>query len=253
MDEYRVIINKLKKTVDAARQEVELAIMFHESWRPAAYDSELHDRIGTSYAAHTFQIIRMSLRRELILCLVRLWDKDRRAVGMTAIAKHLKNPKLFKALVDYRARRLGLRSMFSPGPITEALTPKRDQALELINKYSPGGEAFDVFKKLQELRHKRLAHRQVSNEPAAVTRLEEDDQENESGNSYNWATEHEIEAFYQDNLVIVELLFSLINGVGYDLKSVTDVYRHHAKFFWESARGERTAGHPNYRAPVIND
>jgi hypothetical protein len=77
MDDTQQRIERLKNLVDTARQEIELAVMFHETWRPAAYDTGLHDRIGTSYAAHAFQIIRMSLRRELLLALTRLWDGDR--------------------------------------------------------------------------------------------------------------------------------------------------------------------------------
>jgi hypothetical protein len=29
-----------------------------------------------------------------------------------------------------------------------------------------------------------------------------------------------------------------------------DVYRYHASFFWAAVRGERSEGHPNYRAPL---
>ncbi len=53
----------------------------------------------------------MSLRRELILALTRLWDKDDRAVRISLIAHHLGDKAFFEALVQYRARRLGLRSI----------------------------------------------------------------------------------------------------------------------------------------------
>lgn len=75
-------IERLKSNVDTARQEIELAVMFHETWRPAAYDTSLHTRIGTSYAAHAFQIIRLSLRRELLMALMRVWDTNKQAVRM---------------------------------------------------------------------------------------------------------------------------------------------------------------------------
>jgi hypothetical protein len=50
MDDTHQEIEGLKKIVDSARQEIELAVMFHETWRPAAYDTGLHARIGTSHA-----------------------------------------------------------------------------------------------------------------------------------------------------------------------------------------------------------
>ncbi|OFO61518.1 hypothetical protein HMPREF3024_21075 [Achromobacter xylosoxidans] len=72
MDDIQHDIERMKKMVDLARQEIELAVMFHETWRPAAYDTDLHGRIGESYAGNAFLIIRMSLHRELLLALKRI-------------------------------------------------------------------------------------------------------------------------------------------------------------------------------------
>src|ERR1700712_597616 len=114
MDDTQQEIEGLKNMVDTARQEIELAVMFHETWRPTAYDTGLHARIGTSYAAHAFQIIRLSLRRELLLALTRVWDTNKQAVRMSLIADRLRDKKLFEALIQYRAGRTGLRSRFAP-------------------------------------------------------------------------------------------------------------------------------------------
>ncbi|MBC3475721.1 hypothetical protein [Pseudomonas taiwanensis] len=247
MDDTQQEIERLKNMVDTARQEIELAVMFHETWRPAAYDTGLHDRIGTSYAAHAFQIIRMSLRRELLLALTRLWDSNKQAVRMSLIADRLRDAKFFEALVQYRARRLGLRSTFGPAAVRESLTQNRELILSLINKYSEGGSGSEVLRKLRTLRHERLAHRQLPNALLAVVAAEVPAQLGEDGEGPVWATDDEIEAFYQDNLEIVRLLLSLVQGVAFDLSEATKVYKHHAKFFWASARGERTEGHPDYR------
>lgn len=251
MDDTQQQIERLSSMVDTARQEIELAIMFHETWRPAAYDAELKDRIGTSYAAHAFQIIRMSLRRELLLALTRLWDSNKQAVRMSLIAKHLRDKELFKALVQVRSQRLGLRSRFNPDPVGEALTPKRDMVLSIINKYSEGGPASDVLEKLKTLRHQRLAHRQLPDLPINAAEADAPGQRVGDSDGPVWATDDEIEEFYQDNLEIVRLLLSLVQGVGFDLSQAATVYKHHAKFFWASARGERTEGHPNYRPPTL--
>ena len=252
MDDTQKRIERLERLVDTARQEIQLAVMFHETWRPAAYDSGLHARIGTSYAAHAFQIIRMSLRRELILALTRLWDRDRKAVGMSHIATRLQDPEFFEALVQFRARRLGLRSMFNPDPVRESLTPSRDLIVSLINKYSENGSASQVLQKLRTLRNKRLAHRQLPDAPLAVVGAEAPGQPGEDGEGPVWATDDEIEAFYQDNLEIVGLLLSLVQGIAFDLSQATKVYKHHAKYFWASARGERTEGHPDYHPPPLD-
>lgn len=252
MDDTQQQIERLSRMVDTARQEIELAIMFHETWRPAAYDTELQDRIGTSYAAHSFQIIRMSLRRELLLTLTRLWDSNPQAVRMSWIASRLRDKKFFGALVQVRSRRLGLRSRFNPDPVREALTPKRDMVLSIINKYSEGGSACEVLTKLKTLRHERLAHRQLAGLPINAAEADSPGQRVEDGDGPVWATDDEIEEFYQDNLEIVGLLLSLVQGIGFDLSQAATVYKHHAKFFWASARGERTEGHPNYRPPTLD-
>lgn len=247
MDATQRKIERLKRMVETARQEIELAVMFHETWRPAAYDTDLHDRIGTSYAAHAFQIIRISLRRELLLALARLWDKDSRAVGMRQIASSLRDPKFFEALVQFRARSRGLRSMFNPDPVREALTTNRDLVLDLIDKYDKGGSAYKVWEKMKRLRNERLAHRQLPKAPLAIVGVETSGQPSEEGGGPVWATDDEIEEFYQDNLEIVRLLMSLVEGIAFDLQQAAKVYKSHAKFFWASARGERTEGHPAYR------
>jgi hypothetical protein len=43
-------ITTLQAKVTAAQQEFDLAVAFHEIWKPAAYDKDLHGRLGISYA-----------------------------------------------------------------------------------------------------------------------------------------------------------------------------------------------------------
>lgn len=75
-------IASLRKQVEAAQQEFDMALTFHETWKPAAYDKDLHKRMGDSFATQTFLVVRLALRREMLLALMRLWDKDERNVGM---------------------------------------------------------------------------------------------------------------------------------------------------------------------------
>ncbi|WP_146075503.1 hypothetical protein [Achromobacter xylosoxidans] len=246
MDDIQREIERMQKLVDVIRQEIELAVMFHETWRPSACDTDLHMRIGASYAGHAFLIIRLSLRRELLLALNRVWDTHRKSVRMGLIADRLRSKEFFDALVQYRAQRSHLKSDSAHKAIKTALVLKRDQVLALISKYSEGGNAARVLEKLTKVRHEHLAHRQLPNEPAAI------DRPNPHGvraEAIDLATVDEIEAFYQDNLQLVSLLLSLVQGHAYDLSETAGIYKHHANFFWASARGERTEGHPDFRAP----
>lgn len=226
-------IERMKTALRAAEDEVVMAVMFHETWKPTAYDPGLQERMGQSFATHSFQIVRWSLRREMLLALMRLWDTNPKSIRMTAIAGDLRDEQFFSALVARRAAGMRSSAAGMTDCMRQALEPKRDEVLKLVRKYQDGGCGFGVLKKLQALRHERLAHRQTL--PANAPRSD--------------ATDLEVEYFYADNLELVRLLLSLILATAFDLSEAADVYRHHAKFFWASARGERTQGHPNYRAP----
>jgi hypothetical protein len=95
----------LREKVTAAQQEFDMAVTFHEVWKPAAYDKDLHSRLGNSYATQAFLITRTALRREMLLALIRLWDKDRRAIGMQSIAATLHEKEVIDALALDRVNR----------------------------------------------------------------------------------------------------------------------------------------------------
>ncbi|NYH26249.1 AbiU2 domain-containing protein [Paraburkholderia bryophila] len=229
----------LKEKVEAAEPEAVMAVTFHEVWKPMAYDEDLHKRMGLSYAAHAFFVVRSALRREMLLALMRLWDNDRkgRAIGMESIAKTLSDQQVFTALVVSRAEGTGLSSGFVVDRMRETLDAKSKKAVELISKYAPGGKHRGVLEKLRTLRNEYLAHKQTT--PTNATGAD--------------ASDNEIETFYQDNLEIVQLLLSSVLGRYFDLAEAADVYRHHSKYFWAAARGERTEGHPNYWTPPDAD
>jgi hypothetical protein len=64
--------------------------------------------MGASYATNAFFVLRAALRREMLLALMRLWDKDARAVGMDSIAATLGDKCVIDALAADRAARIGL-------------------------------------------------------------------------------------------------------------------------------------------------
>jgi hypothetical protein len=227
--DYFVVMNindpeimRLRESVAAAREEFDLAVIFHEVWKPAAYDEDLHKRMGVSFATNAFHVVRIALRREMWLALTRLWDKNPKAVKMEFIAKTLSKPHIINALASDRATRLPASEI----EIKRHLKQTANQAIELIGKYSNVGS---TRQKLQTLRNERLAHREI----AAVT-----------GSS---ATDTEVESFYQDMSKLIGLLLSLVMAQHYDPDELAQVYRSHAKLFWTAVRGERTEGHPNFR------
>src|ERR1700759_1325832 len=64
----------------AASEEFNMAIACHEAWKPAAYDAALHERLNQAFTASTFITIRQVLRLEMLLALMRLWDRAVRLI-----------------------------------------------------------------------------------------------------------------------------------------------------------------------------
>lgn len=228
----------LKTLVKAARDEILLVVTFHETWKPTVYDESLIQRMGKSYATHTFLIIRSALRREVLLGLTRLWDKNRQALSMTRIGEMLRDRPLFDALVTQRAAHFS-KDFDTSAAMRAALTPKRDTVLRIVRKYLPDGEGSAVLERLKTLRNQHLAHRQLGDDQDETTAPPAD------------ATDSEIEVFYADTIELVTALLSLVFGEAFDIGTdATGLYKFHGNFFWAAVRGERTEGHPNYRPPM---
>ena len=223
-------IVSLRKSVKAAQEEFDMAVTFHETWKPSAYGADLHLRIGNSFAANTFNVVRLALRREMVLALMRLWDTRRDTVRLEHIAQTLRDGLVIDALAEDRAP-----FPEATGQMKQDLGLRAGEAIALIERYSRGGSHYAVREALQRIRHERLAHRDMTTATAAGAST----------------TDQEIESFYRDNSEIVRLLLSVVNAVAYDPAQTGEVFRRYAAYFWAGVRGERTEGHPNYRARFV--
>jgi hypothetical protein len=255
-----VQVAALRRIVQAAHEEMYQAISYHEAWRPMAYDKALHERMGTSYATNTFEIVRLALRREMLLALMRMWDRDDRAVGMGAVLRALSDPAIVDALVAeveehwlnaqpqllrhpedtaeeaaesarlYKEHRTREAKEWSGKTLDTILA-----ARELILKYEPGGSGHETLKALRQLRNQHLAHRQV--EPSAPTA--------------DKRSEADIEEFFQDMLELSRLLRLGVEHTDYRPEETASIQRRHAELFWRGVRGERTEGHPDYKPSPV--
>ena len=222
-------ITKLKKMVTAAQEEFDMAVTYHEVWKPAAYDKDLHSRMGESYASRAFLVLREALRREMLLALMRLWDKDDRAVRMSKIVAMIRESAVIDALAAERAKQFDW-----PGVVEQVragLQAHADKVIKLTRKYSEGGSRNATLKSLKLLRDEWLAHRQI--EPSTVAGADKFDEA--------------VEEFYQDNAAIIRELLHLANAEAYDPLDAAEVFQRYAGEFWAGVRGERTEGHPHFR------
>jgi AbiU2 len=221
----------LRTAVSAAQQEFDLAVTFHELWKPAAFDKTLHERMGVSYATNAFHVVRLALRRETLLALMRLWDTSAKALRLDEVARTLQDSKVVTAVAEDRASRLGFGDVAQA--VRRDLQTKADEALRIIDQYSRKGSKHSIIESLRTLRHERLAHRKLATAAPSVDHTDDD-----------------IERLYQDMARLVSVLLSLVNGMAYNPQETGTVYARYSKLFWLSVRGERTEGHPKYRQPA---
>jgi hypothetical protein len=205
----------LREQVTAAQQEFDLAVAFHEVWKPATYDRDLHSRLGTSYASQAFLVTRAALRREMLLALTRLWDTNKQAIRMKCVWTTLRDKEVIDALAFDRAKRGGWLEVLDE--MRNDFRKKAAEAVLLLNKYMEGGTHCMVLEKLLALRHERLAHRQLAKATATGAN----------------ATDEEIEEFYQDNSKLIEILLGIANAMAYDPQDTAKVYGFYASHFWK--------------------
>ena len=84
IDDEKIVA--LKDMVTAAQQEFDMAVAFHDIWKSAAYDHDLHSRLGKSYATQAFLVTRTALRREVVLALIRLGHHEEECSHGTHLA-----------------------------------------------------------------------------------------------------------------------------------------------------------------------
>lgn len=205
----------LRERVTAAQQEFDMAVAFHEVWKPATYDMDLHNRLGTSYATQAFLVTRAALRREMLLALTRLWDTNTQSIRMRCVWASLRDEEVLDALAFERAKRGGWLEVLVE--MRNDLRKKAAEAVLLLSKYMEGGTHCAVLAKLTALRNERLAHRQLATATATGAN----------------ATDEEIEEFYQDNSKLIEILLSVVNAMAYDPQDTAKVYGLYASHFWK--------------------
>ncbi|MDO8874893.1 MAG: hypothetical protein Q8M24_01990 [Pseudolabrys sp.] len=214
-------IVKLREHVKAAQDVFDMAITLHEVWKPTTNDAGLHQRLGKSYATQAFNVVRVALRREMVLALMRLWDRDARAIGIPLMTKTLNEGAVMDALVFDLVSRLGISG--AEDEVRRTLTAKVAAIAALVDTYGSAGAKAAALEKLRALRNQCLAHTQVK--ARVFTQAD--------------SIDDVIEVFYQDNAKIVSGLLSVVSAMAYDPLETGEVYSVYAKHFWASVRGER--------------
>src|SRR6202167_540380 len=100
-------IKSLRENVRAAQHGFYMAVTFYAAWKTSRHDADLRERMAVSYATTVFHVVRVALRREMLLALMRLWDKIPGAIRMDSIAETLRDKRVIDALAADRANRIG--------------------------------------------------------------------------------------------------------------------------------------------------
>ena len=224
-------IAEMDEIVRAALGEFDYAMALHEAWKPAAVDVALHARLNNSYAANTFNVVRVAVRRELLMTLARLWDSQSKAINLARFADWLRSDTFIDRLIahrKYHSREASIQELFRAD-----LERRSEITASAIAEFKPGGRQHAHLKRLLALRGQTLGHHQMVQAKAYPPTLDEKD----------------VEAIYVGSAEIIDHLMSIINATAITLLEGAEVQERYAKSFWASVRGERTEGHPDYRPP----
>ncbi len=189
-------------------------------------------RLGVSYATNAFRAVVTALRREVLMGLLRLWDKSKGGLRLDRIADEIRKPETVQALTEARSvcRHARQNEKYYADSVVADVRNNLDalatEFLQLFAKYERSGDGASILKKMRDLRDERLAHFDIH-----ATMVSEKN-----------ATDQEIDEFFSDSTKLVQLLRRLVLGELFDPDEAAEVHRYYAKFFWASVRSERTEG-----------
>lgn len=228
--ELILTLEEFRKEAQAAIEQFDLAAIFHGTWKPSATDTDLHARLGTSYATQSFRAVNTALRWQMFMALMRLWD-TRGGVGLKRIAQALAEPQLIEALINE-----ALPKVTPEGDAKNTFI--RDQVVESIGACAKEivGEieaihGTEIHGALRTLRNQRLAHFDTRASVAANADVEDD----------------LIGPYLRQTAAVIAKLSSLALRTAYDPMDTEQVFAHYARFFWAGVSGERTKVHPLFR------
>jgi AbiU2 len=167
---------------------------------------------------------------------MRLWDRDTKALRITAIANALGDRRIIDALAAASAAR------FNDWPGTKEamsadLEASAGEAMALVRKYEENGERYGTFIKLKTLRDEHLAHRQLVPTPV-------------DAGGYD-AMDAEVEAFYQDMSSVIRLALHVVEKTAYSPREGAEVYADYAQFFLGQCARRTDRGPPPIRVQVF--
>ncbi len=210
-------VDDLQRIAEFACQEMAYITSLHEHWKPAAYDETIFSRFNNTYAGHSFNVIRVALRREVVLGLLRLWDSKPRTFNMRLISENLRDDGLYDCVLSH------IRDAFMPSPDCRAeYRAKRTRLCDLITDTQ--GESSNKWKCLFKIRNEHLAHRNTGGQPKLVAVA--------SGDKEDTA----VEWLYNRSAKIVEDLLAVTNGHTYSFSVAAGVDNLYAGYFWDAFR-----------------
>lgn len=221
-------LDRLSMTANAISDEYDLAARNHETWKPMVSDKDLHDRIGRSFAAHTFGWIRDAVRRDMVLALMRIWDSGKGTLNLFRLMEDIDNPEIMDALVARRSERVP--ASIEP-QMRQRLSDQRERLRAMIDEYGEGGASEGTLDRLRIVRNGVLAHNLSTKRNGK--KMPDD------------LTDAMVDQFYQHTSGIVRGVLSLLDATAYNPDEAAAQYGQCAGYFWEGVKGEQTEGHPH--------
>ena len=163
------IIAELRHRLDLTWQDLMTAVACFEIFRVAARDKTLLDRLGKSFSTGAFNAIRNSLYREVVLALMRIWDKSpKNNLRMEEIILNLTRSEVVASIK--RRRREAFGDMGHNADAAEAQVEREIRQIKFIQNRIMRGSLRNAFKALEKHRNEFLAHSTLGRSSASEIR-----------------------------------------------------------------------------------
>lgn len=245
-------LEKIRTEAAEVMRELRGAIAAYCLFKAAAVDAALLERVGfTGRASLAFQFARESHHRDCVMALMRIWDKDKRALSLDkllgklkdrGLADELKRQRLAERMSDYEGYRVLDREKHTAAELVEIDRILKDdsakrakQAADRVDgevreclrlaKQAAEGPIAEAKALLRSLRDQRLAHVEISPPPdrPPPSRLVQIGDER---------------ILLNLTITIVEKLSGLLDDAEVDLRSLERQWRRNAAALWHSVKSE---------------
>lgn len=160
-EKFEKRILNLMDRVNHIDLEIQNAIRLSALHKHSVTNEELISKFDGTFAAHGFNISRNSTVFELVMVLMRIWDRGRKVYSIPCCYDVINSDGFMNQLIEYRLeKRASEFEDDSPFKVRELERVKAciEENIEAFNNLKPFVLADDIMRRLKIIRDKHFAH-----------------------------------------------------------------------------------------------